>query len=91
LAADGEVALASRGGRHCYTRAGTVAVSVYDRAALKPGAALHGPALIDSPTTTVLVPESFAAEVDDRLNLVLRRRAASRREGEASDLRSAVR
>jgi N-methylhydantoinase A len=91
LAADGEVALASRGGRHCYTRAGTVAVSVYDRAGLKPGAALHGPALIDSPTTTVLVPESFAAEVDDRLNLVLRRRAASRREGEASDLRSAVR
>jgi N-methylhydantoinase A len=88
---DRELAAARRGHRSCFTRAGTVDVPVYDRARLQPGATLDGPALVDSATTTVLVPDSFAAAVDDRLNLVLRRRSDAEREHQASDLRSAVR
>jgi N-methylhydantoinase A len=91
VVADREPTPARRGHRDCFTTAGTVVVPVYDRARLQPGTAFDGPALVDSPTTTVLVPASFAAAVDDRLNLVLRRRSVTEGEQEAPDIRSVAR
>jgi N-methylhydantoinase A len=87
----GEPDHARRGHRGCFTAEGRVDVPAYDRGKLQPGIAFDGPALVDSETTTVLVPESFTATVDERLNLVLRRRGSSARESELSGVRSAVR
>ncbi|MEL6452186.1 MAG: hydantoinase/oxoprolinase family protein [Pseudomonadota bacterium] len=44
---------------------------VYDRAALAPGAQLHGPALVTEPQTTTLVSADFTAQVDGAGNLWL--------------------
>jgi N-methylhydantoinase A len=63
---------ARRGSRSCVTASGPVDFPVYDRDLLRPATRFHGPALIDSTTTTVLVPEGFAAEVDQYLNIVVR-------------------
>jgi N-methylhydantoinase A len=52
-------------------------VPLYSREQLRPGHRFTGPALVDSQTTTVLVPELFAATVDARLNLVLTRSVES--------------
>jgi N-methylhydantoinase A len=46
---------------------------VYDRAALGRGARLEGPAIVEQPDTTVLVPAGHAGEVDRFGNLLLRR------------------
>ncbi len=46
---------------------------VYDRARLPADAALDGPALIDEPGATTLVPPGFAVRVDGTGNLVLSR------------------
>jgi N-methylhydantoinase A/oxoprolinase/acetone carboxylase beta subunit len=75
---DGDVASARRGERECLTAEGRSSLPVYDRDLLRPGYAFAGPALVDSPTTTVLVPSGFDAEMDEHLNLVLRLRSASR-------------
>jgi len=47
-------------------------VPVYDAERLAPGQAIVGPALVDDPTTTVLVLEGFECTVDAQRNLVLR-------------------
>jgi N-methylhydantoinase A len=44
-------------------------VSVYDEDALKPGESLAGPALVDSPDTTIWIPEGMTARMDARRNL----------------------
>ncbi|MGH7645082.1 MAG: hypothetical protein ACREMR_05805 [Gemmatimonadales bacterium] len=46
---------------------------VFDRAALGRGARLAGPAIVEQPDTTVLVPTGHAGEVDRFGNLLLRR------------------
>jgi N-methylhydantoinase A len=46
---------------------------VFDRDALGRGARLDGPAIVEQPDTTVLVPEGHVGEVDRFGNLVLRR------------------
>jgi N-methylhydantoinase A len=46
---------------------------VFDRAALGRGARIAGPAIVEQPDTTVLVPGDYAGEVDRFGNLLLRR------------------
>jgi N-methylhydantoinase A len=46
---------------------------VYDRSALGRGARLEGPAIVEQPDTTVLVPGGHVGEVDRFENLLLRR------------------
>ena len=46
---------------------------VYDRDALGRGARLIGPAIVEQPDTTVLVPNDHTGEVDRYGNLLLRR------------------
>jgi N-methylhydantoinase A len=50
-----------------------VEARVFDRAALGRGTRLAGPAIVEQPDTTVLVPADHAAEVDGFGNLVIRR------------------
>lgn len=57
--------------RTCRLDGRAVDVPVFDGATLRAGAMLEGPALIDDPTTTVLVPARFTCDVDDERNLVL--------------------
>jgi N-methylhydantoinase A len=46
---------------------------VYEREALGRGARLAGPAIVEQPDTTVLIPDGYGAEVDRFGNLLLRR------------------
>jgi len=46
---------------------------VYDGTKLLSGNVLKGPAIIEEPTTTVVIPESFTARVDDYKNYILRK------------------
>ncbi|MBS1882501.1 MAG: hydantoinase/oxoprolinase family protein [Actinobacteria bacterium] len=51
--------------------------SIYDRAKLRSGAEVNGPAVIDHDETTVLVPPGATAVVDEHLNLVITVKPAS--------------
>jgi N-methylhydantoinase A len=44
---------------------------VHDRAALAPGSVVHGPAVIEQPDTTTLIPPGARADVDAHRNLVI--------------------
>jgi N-methylhydantoinase A len=46
---------------------------VFDRAALGHGARLEGPAVVEQPDTTVLLPGGHVGEVDRFGNLIIRR------------------
>lgn len=48
-----------------------VATQVYDRALLGSGAQIAGPAVIEQPDSTVVLPPGSAARVDDFLNVVI--------------------
>jgi N-methylhydantoinase A/oxoprolinase/acetone carboxylase beta subunit len=47
--------------------------TIYDYTKLQPGNIVNGPSIIETPFTTVVVPEGRVAEVDQYLNIVLRR------------------
>jgi len=47
--------------------------TIYDYTKLKAGNVVSGPAIIETPFTTVVVPDRQTAEVDQYLNVVLRR------------------
>jgi len=53
---------------------------IYDRARLDSGAAISGPAVIEQPDTTVLVPPGASARVDSYLNIVIDVASASETE-----------
>jgi N-methylhydantoinase A len=55
--------------------------AVYDRAMLGRGARLVGPAIVEQPDTTVLVPAGSEAEVDRFGNLLIGRSRSPRRRG----------
>jgi N-methylhydantoinase A len=59
------------GRRRCQLAAAPREVDVYRRERLRSGHGFRGPALVDSVATTVFVPESFEARVDERGSLVL--------------------
>jgi N-methylhydantoinase A/oxoprolinase/acetone carboxylase beta subunit len=50
---------------------GFVPWDVHDRAALRPGDRLDGPAIVEEPETTTILPEDSWAVVDERLNLLV--------------------
>jgi len=66
------------GERTCFVGRSHRALPVYQRDLLRPGHEFSGPALIDSRTSTTLVPETFDAQVDPRQNVILSLRAARR-------------
>ncbi len=43
---------------------GWLQTSIYDRALLEPGMRFRGPAIIEEPDTTIVIPPSHAAEID---------------------------
>ncbi len=47
---------------------------VYDRERLAAGAKMSGPAVIFEYSATTVVPPDFACEVDEHLNLILKRK-----------------
>ncbi|MDB5593586.1 MAG: hypothetical protein JWM36_547, partial [Hyphomicrobiales bacterium] len=66
---------AKKGSRRAYftgANPGFKEAAVYDYTRLKAGNLLAGPAIIETPFTTVIVPESHTAEVDEFLNVILR-------------------
>jgi N-methylhydantoinase A len=67
-----DVESARRGTRVCRFPAGAPDVPVYDGDRLGPGHSITGPALVDDPTTTVLVVDGFECTVDPQRNLLLR-------------------
>ncbi|MBD3624906.1 MAG: hypothetical protein HUJ24_05910 [Rhodobacteraceae bacterium] len=46
---------------------------IYDRALLRPGNVVAGPAIIDQLDTTTVVPPGLTARVDPHLTLILER------------------
>jgi len=48
----------------------------YRGVTLSPGQSIPGPAIIDLPTTTVVVPPEWDADLDDRSNIYLNRKEA---------------
>jgi N-methylhydantoinase A len=71
-AASGDVAGAQKGQRPAWFGGGFVPTPVYDEARLGAGARLAGPAIVESPFTTVVVPPGAELAVDPFGNLVIR-------------------
>ncbi len=63
---------ARKGGRPAYFGGGFVETAVYERDRLLPGASVAGPAIVESPLTTVVIPPGHRAEVDGYRDLVIR-------------------
>ena len=64
---------APRATRRIWLDGRPIEARVFDRAALGRGARLAGPAIVEQPDTTVLVPAGHVGEVDRFGNLILRR------------------
>jgi N-methylhydantoinase A len=61
--------------RACYFGDGPLESRVYAGEALRPGNVVAGPAIVEEPTTTIVIPPAFAGTVDPYQNYVLRRQA----------------
>ena len=61
--------------RACYFGDGPLESRVYAGEALRPGNVVVGPAIVEEPTTTIVIPPAFAGTVDAYQNYVLRRQA----------------
>ena len=70
-ARDGSLHAAVIGERRAYFD-GFVPTAIYERARLPPGARLAGPAIVEQPDTTTVIPPGVVAVVDDAGNLRLR-------------------
>jgi N-methylhydantoinase A len=71
--AAGPAAPAARGSRRVWVDGRPTEARVFDRDALGRGARVVGPAIVEQPDTTVLVPAEHAADVDRFGNLLIRR------------------
>lgn len=60
--------------RPCFFNNRFVDTPVYDSSRLKPGALIRGPAVVEEPTTTVVIPKGFDCRLDEYENYVIRRR-----------------
>jgi N-methylhydantoinase A len=58
---------------HFMEHEGFVDTPVYRRAALAPGHVIEGPAIVEEPTSSIVVPPKWTASVDQRLNLLIKR------------------
>jgi len=65
---------AGKGTRRAWFRGRSEDAAVYERDRLGPGARLDGPAIVESPLTTVVIPPDHRAEVDEYRTLVIRAR-----------------
>ena len=64
--------------------AGYVETAVYDYGALRAGHVLTGPAIVEVPTTTVVIPAGTTATVDHLGNLTIRTATAATAAGSLS-------
>jgi N-methylhydantoinase A/oxoprolinase/acetone carboxylase beta subunit/N-methylhydantoinase B/oxoprolinase/acetone carboxylase alpha subunit len=64
--------------RKCYFQGKYIETPVYDSEKLEAGNIIKGPAIIEVPTTTAVVPPNFECTVDDYNNYVLTRRAEAK-------------
>jgi N-methylhydantoinase A len=64
---------APRGTRRIWLDGRPIEARVFDRAALGRGTRLAGPAIVEQPDTTVLLPGDHVGEVDRFGNLIIRR------------------
>ena len=83
-AVEGDLSAARKGERSCLVDGQRRDVPVFARERLAPAHAFDGPALVDSSTSTVYVPDAFSAEVDGSGGLLLRA-AANRSTGAATE------
>ena len=67
-----DAAAARKGERPAYFGGRFVTTGIYERDRLGPGARLEGPAIVESPLTTVVIPPGHHAEVDGYRDLVIR-------------------
>ena len=67
---DGSAAL--KGTRRAYFEGDWRQTRVYDSTRLEPGASVTGPAIVEAPLTTIVVPPDYRASVDGYRNLVIR-------------------
>jgi N-methylhydantoinase A len=66
---------ARKGSRQAYFTAperGFMETAIYDYDLLRPGNLLSGPAIVETPFTTVVVPAHVRAEIDEYRNVILR-------------------
>lgn len=61
--------------RTCYFDSKFVETPVYDSEKLEAGNMISGPAIIEVPTTTVVIPHDYQCRVDDYNNYIIMRRA----------------
>jgi N-methylhydantoinase A len=72
--ARGTLADAQTGDRPAhFAPAGWVTTPIFDRARLPVGARLDGPAIVEQPDTTTVIPPGYAAAVEASGNLRIRR------------------
>ncbi|MGE4277418.1 MAG: hydantoinase/oxoprolinase family protein [Lawsonibacter sp.] len=62
---------ALKGHREIYFHKKCWDASIYDRDNLTPGSKLHGPAIIEEFSSTIVVPPEFKARVDEYLNVII--------------------
>ena len=68
---------ALRGRREAYFDGGFITVPVYDGLKLVNGNVVSGPAIVDQPTTTIVVPDEFELACDEYDNYLLHPRGQS--------------
>jgi N-methylhydantoinase A len=68
----GDASVAQTGTQSVWTQTGTVEVSTYARAALEPGMAIDGYAIVEQYDATTVVLPGYRAVVDPWMNLVIR-------------------
>jgi N-methylhydantoinase A len=61
--------------RECFFNGKYTKTPVYDSEKLKAGNIISGPAIIEVPTTTAVIPRNFQCKVDDFNNYILTRRS----------------
>jgi len=64
----------SRGTAQLYAAGRWIEAALFDRTALKPGAAFSGPAIVTQSDCTILVPEGWTARVDGLRNIEMEQR-----------------
>jgi len=61
--------------RQCYFNGGFVETQIYDGTRLKAGNVIQGHAVIEEPTTTVVIPAGFTCHIDEYGNYIIVRKA----------------
>jgi len=61
--------------RECYLNGGYTETLVFDSGRLMSGNLISGPAIIEVPTTTVVIPHNYKCTVDDYNNYIITRRS----------------